>query len=203
MSTRTGDRCLAFHFTPDYLEAIVAAVPGARRTGVHAPAPAAAARAHAADRRGRSRARRRRRRRARGACAAPRRCGRGGARRQRPRAGGGRAGATSGASPRATPDRGGRARRRSRSPTSRARRQRARIISCAYSAQVVGMTPHQYRAAHAPPPRRRAPAPVGRDDLGNRLRRRLQRPVDLQPALPPPDGASPGAYRARGRRGAP
>src|SRR5262245_4603253 len=27
----TGDRCLAFHFTPDHLEEIVAAVPGARR----------------------------------------------------------------------------------------------------------------------------------------------------------------------------
>jgi AraC family transcriptional regulator len=28
----TGDRCLAFHFAPDHLEAIVAEVPGARRT---------------------------------------------------------------------------------------------------------------------------------------------------------------------------
>jgi AraC family transcriptional regulator len=28
----TGDRCLAFHFAPDHLEAIVAAMPGGRRT---------------------------------------------------------------------------------------------------------------------------------------------------------------------------
>lgn len=34
----TGDRCLAFHFTPDYLEAIVAAVPGARQTMFAIPA---------------------------------------------------------------------------------------------------------------------------------------------------------------------
>src|SRR5262249_42141904 len=34
----TGDRCLAFHFTPDHLEAIVAAVPGARRTMFAIPA---------------------------------------------------------------------------------------------------------------------------------------------------------------------
>jgi AraC-like DNA-binding protein len=32
-----GDRCLAFHFTPDHLEAIVAALPGARRTTFAAP----------------------------------------------------------------------------------------------------------------------------------------------------------------------
>jgi AraC-like DNA-binding protein len=32
-----GDRCLSFHFAPDYLEAIVAAVPGARRTGFTVP----------------------------------------------------------------------------------------------------------------------------------------------------------------------
>src|SRR5262249_19585458 len=34
----TGDRCLAFHFTPDHLEAIVAAVPGARPTMFAIPA---------------------------------------------------------------------------------------------------------------------------------------------------------------------
>jgi AraC family transcriptional regulator len=34
----TGDRCLAFHFTPDYLEAIVTVVPGARRTTFAVPA---------------------------------------------------------------------------------------------------------------------------------------------------------------------
>ena len=34
----TGDRCLAFHFTPAYLEAIVTAVPGARRTTFAVPA---------------------------------------------------------------------------------------------------------------------------------------------------------------------
>jgi AraC-like DNA-binding protein len=33
----TGDRCLAFHFTPDHLEAIVAATPGARRTALAVP----------------------------------------------------------------------------------------------------------------------------------------------------------------------
>ena len=33
----TGDRCLAFNFEPDYLEEIVAAVPGARRTAFDAP----------------------------------------------------------------------------------------------------------------------------------------------------------------------
>jgi AraC family transcriptional regulator len=33
----TGDRCLAFHFTPDRLEEIVAAVPGARRTTFAVP----------------------------------------------------------------------------------------------------------------------------------------------------------------------
>lgn len=33
----TGDRCLAFNFTPDCLEAIVAAVPGARRTVFSVP----------------------------------------------------------------------------------------------------------------------------------------------------------------------
>lgn len=32
-----GDRCLAFHFAPDHLEAIVAALPGARRTIFAAP----------------------------------------------------------------------------------------------------------------------------------------------------------------------
>ncbi len=34
----TGDRCLAFHFTSDHLEAIVTAVPGARRTMFAVPA---------------------------------------------------------------------------------------------------------------------------------------------------------------------
>src|SRR5215813_9554054 len=34
----TGDRCLAFHFTPNHLEAIVAAVPGARPTMFAIPA---------------------------------------------------------------------------------------------------------------------------------------------------------------------
>jgi AraC family transcriptional regulator len=33
----TGDRCLAFHFAPDHLEAIVAAVPGARRAAFTMP----------------------------------------------------------------------------------------------------------------------------------------------------------------------
>jgi AraC family transcriptional regulator len=33
----TGDRCLSFHFMPDYLEAIVAAVPGARRAPFDIP----------------------------------------------------------------------------------------------------------------------------------------------------------------------
>ncbi|MEJ0070558.1 MAG: helix-turn-helix transcriptional regulator [Pseudomonadota bacterium] len=33
----TGDRCLAFHFTPDLLETILAAVPGARRLGFAVP----------------------------------------------------------------------------------------------------------------------------------------------------------------------
>jgi AraC family transcriptional regulator len=33
----TGDRCLAFHFAPDHLEAIVAAMPGVRRTTFTAP----------------------------------------------------------------------------------------------------------------------------------------------------------------------
>ncbi len=33
----TGDRCLAFHFAPDHLETIVAAVPGARRTAFAVP----------------------------------------------------------------------------------------------------------------------------------------------------------------------
>jgi AraC family transcriptional regulator len=33
----TGDRCLAFHFAPDQLEAIVATVPGARRTAFAVP----------------------------------------------------------------------------------------------------------------------------------------------------------------------
>ena len=33
----TGDRCLAFHFAPDHLEAIMAAVPGARQTTFGAP----------------------------------------------------------------------------------------------------------------------------------------------------------------------
>jgi AraC family transcriptional regulator len=33
----TGDRCLAFHFAPDHLEAIAAAVPGVRRTTFTAP----------------------------------------------------------------------------------------------------------------------------------------------------------------------
>jgi AraC family transcriptional regulator len=32
-----GDRCLAFHFAPDHLETIVAAVPGARRTAFAVP----------------------------------------------------------------------------------------------------------------------------------------------------------------------
>jgi AraC family transcriptional regulator len=32
-----GDRCLSFHFTPDHLESIVAAVPGARRTAFAVP----------------------------------------------------------------------------------------------------------------------------------------------------------------------
>ncbi|HEX5437963.1 MAG TPA: AraC family transcriptional regulator [Gemmatimonadaceae bacterium] len=32
-----GDRCIAFHFAPDYLETIVAAVPGARRVGFSVP----------------------------------------------------------------------------------------------------------------------------------------------------------------------
>jgi len=32
-----GDRCLAFHFAPDYLEAIATAVPGARRTEFTVP----------------------------------------------------------------------------------------------------------------------------------------------------------------------
>ena len=32
-----GDRCLAFHFTPEWLEAIVAAVPGARRSQFAVP----------------------------------------------------------------------------------------------------------------------------------------------------------------------
>jgi AraC-like DNA-binding protein len=31
-----GDRCLSFHFTPDYLEEIIAAVPGVRRMGFSA-----------------------------------------------------------------------------------------------------------------------------------------------------------------------
>src|SRR5262249_10301168 len=34
----TGDHCLAFHFTPDHLEAIVSAVPGARQTRFAIPA---------------------------------------------------------------------------------------------------------------------------------------------------------------------
>jgi AraC-like DNA-binding protein len=33
----TGDRCLAFHFAPDHLEAIVAVVPGVRRTTFNVP----------------------------------------------------------------------------------------------------------------------------------------------------------------------
>jgi AraC family transcriptional regulator len=33
----TGDRCLAFNFAPDYLEAIVASVPGVRRGGFAVP----------------------------------------------------------------------------------------------------------------------------------------------------------------------
>jgi AraC family transcriptional regulator len=33
----TGDRCLSFQLAPDYVEAIVAAVPGARRTGFAIP----------------------------------------------------------------------------------------------------------------------------------------------------------------------
>jgi AraC family transcriptional regulator len=33
----TGDRCLAFHFAPDHFEAIVRAVPGARRTAFAVP----------------------------------------------------------------------------------------------------------------------------------------------------------------------
>lgn len=33
----TGDRCLSFHFAPEFLEAIVAAVPGVRRTGFAIP----------------------------------------------------------------------------------------------------------------------------------------------------------------------
>src|SRR5262245_25829565 len=33
----TGDRCLAFHFAPDHLEAIVATVPGVRRTAFAVP----------------------------------------------------------------------------------------------------------------------------------------------------------------------
>jgi AraC-like DNA-binding protein len=33
----TGDRCLAFHFAPDHWEAILAAVPGARRTAFAVP----------------------------------------------------------------------------------------------------------------------------------------------------------------------
>jgi AraC family transcriptional regulator len=33
----TGDRCLAFHFAPDHLEAIVAAVPGVQRTTFTVP----------------------------------------------------------------------------------------------------------------------------------------------------------------------
>ncbi len=33
----TGDRCLSFHFTPEHVEAIVAAVPGARRTAFTVP----------------------------------------------------------------------------------------------------------------------------------------------------------------------
>jgi AraC-like DNA-binding protein len=32
-----GDRCLAFHFTPEFMETIVAAVPGARRLGFAVP----------------------------------------------------------------------------------------------------------------------------------------------------------------------
>jgi AraC family transcriptional regulator len=32
-----GDRCLSFHFTPDYLEEIIATVPGMRRMGFSAP----------------------------------------------------------------------------------------------------------------------------------------------------------------------
>jgi AraC family transcriptional regulator len=33
----SGDRCLSFHFAPDYLESIVAAVPGVRRTAFTVP----------------------------------------------------------------------------------------------------------------------------------------------------------------------
>jgi AraC family transcriptional regulator len=33
----TGDRCLSFHFTPEHVESIVAAVPGARRTAFTVP----------------------------------------------------------------------------------------------------------------------------------------------------------------------
>jgi AraC family transcriptional regulator len=32
-----GDRCLAFHFSPDFFESVVAATPGARRLGMAAP----------------------------------------------------------------------------------------------------------------------------------------------------------------------
>ncbi|PDQ20956.1 AraC family transcriptional regulator, partial [Mesorhizobium sanjuanii] len=32
-----GDRCLSFHFAPDYMEGIIAEVPGARRLGFAAP----------------------------------------------------------------------------------------------------------------------------------------------------------------------
>ena len=140
----TGDRCLSFHFTPEHLEAVVAAVPGARRTAFTRPASAAAARAAAADRRGRSRARRWRRRCARGACAAPRRCGRD---RRSPAPTDGaerRAGATSGASP----PRCAGSRREAHEPLSLADLAREAAMSPYHFLrtfrQLVGMTPHQF-----------------------------------------------------------
>ncbi|HLL28643.1 MAG TPA: helix-turn-helix transcriptional regulator [Xanthobacteraceae bacterium] len=33
----TGDRCLAFHFTPEHLEAVLGSIPGARRKAFHVP----------------------------------------------------------------------------------------------------------------------------------------------------------------------
>ena len=56
---------------------------------------------------------------------------------------------------------------------------------------VVGMTPHQFmlrtRLHRAAVRLRRS----DEADLGHRLRRRLQRPVDLQSPLPAPDGGEP------------
>ncbi len=158
----TGDRCLAFHFTPEHLETVVAAVPGARRTAFTLPhlppLPALMpliAEAEAARDDGDGAALEELSLRLAGAAAA---------------ALAGSNGAVQSAEPArraarhrgAAPDRGGRARDAACARRSRARGGDQPVSFPAHLPPTGRHDAAPVRAAHAPPPRGGAPAPVGR-----------------------------------------